>query len=366
MLKPMTKPLLAVTLICALGTAKAADDQQLNLYNWADYIAKDTVSNFEKEFAIHVRYDVYDGDETLQAKLLTGSTGYDVVVPTSNFLAQQIKAGIYQKLDKSKLPNLANLDRELLRLVADADPGNQYAVPWAWGTTGLGYNVTRVQKILGNDVPLDNWDMLFKPEYVSKLKTCGVSVLDAPADVFAVTLHYLGLDPNSTVPADYQAAYETLKKIRPYITQFNATSYINDLAGDDICFALSWSGDVSMASHRAAEANKHFEIKYFIPKGGAPVWFDMMAIPKDAPHTQAALEWINYIERPEVHAAITNEVFYPNADAAARKYVRPEILNNPTVYPPPDVLKTLFLMKPLPAGIKRLESRLWAQLKSGG
>jgi putrescine transport system substrate-binding protein len=365
-LKPRSAaPMLAAMLFCGFALVAHADEKQLNLYNWADYIAKDTVPNFEKESGIHVRYDVYDGDETLQAKLLTGSTGYDVVVPTSNFLAKQIEAGVYQKLDKSKLPNLANLDPTLLKLVADADPGNQYGVPWAWGTTGLGYNVTRVKKILGNDAPLDNWDNLFKPEYLSKLKSCGVSVLDAPADVFAVTLHYLGKNPNSEVPSDYQAAYEALKQIRPYITQFNATSYINDLAGDDICFALSWSGDVSMASHRAREANKSYEVKYFIPKDGAPVWFDMMAIPKDAPHPEAALDWINYIERPEVHAGITNEVFYPNANVAARKFVRAEILNNPTVYPPESVVKTLFLLKPLPASIQRLENRLWAQLKAG-
>ena len=193
----ITKPMLTAVLLSAFGASSHAEEKQLNLYNWADYIAKDTVPNFEKESGINVRYDVYDGDETLQAKLLTGSTGHDVVVPTSNFLAKQIEAGIYQKRDKSKLPNLANLDRNLLKLVADADPGNQYAVPWAWGTTGLGYNVTRVKKILGNDTPLDNWDILFKPEYLSKLKSCGVSVLDAPSDVFAVALHYIGRDPNS-------------------------------------------------------------------------------------------------------------------------------------------------------------------------
>jgi len=356
---------LAACLLCASAAATAADEQVLNLYNWADYIAKDTVPNFEKQSGIKVRYDVYDGDETLQAKLLTGSTGYDVVVPTSNFLAKQIQAGIYQKLDKSKLPNLVNLDPSLLKLVSGADPGNQYAVPWAWGTTGLGYNVTRVQKLLGSDVPLNNWDILFKPEYLSKLKSCGVSVLDAPVDVFAVTLHYLGRDPNSENPSDYQAAYEQLKKIRPYITQFNDTTYINDLAGDDVCFALSWSGDVAMATNRAKEGNKSYQLKYFIPQGGAPVWFDMMAIPKDAPHPEAALKWINYIEQPEVHAGITNEVYYPNADLGAKKFIKPEILNDQTIYPPQDVLNTLFLLKPLPAAIMRLEGRLWAQLKTG-
>ena len=252
-----------------------------------------------------------------------------------------------------------------MALVAGADPGNKYTVPWAYGTTGLGYNVTKVQQILGKNVPLDNWDILFKPEYISKLKACGVSVLDAPDQMFAAALHYIGKDPMSTNPADYRAALEMMKKIRPYITQFNSSGYINDLVGGDVCFAYGWSGDVVIAKHRAVEAKKPYKIEYYIPKGGAPVWFDVMAIPKDAKNKEAALEWINYIETPQVHAAITNEVYYPSANLEARKYVDKDVADDPAVYPPPDVIKTLFLLKPLPPEIQRLQTRLWTEFKSG-
>lgn len=355
-------------LLCAVplaAVAKDAKDTQLNVYNWSDYIAKDTIPGFQKQTGIHVRYDVYDSDDTLQAKLLTGHTGYDIVVPTTNYAGKQIAAGIYQPLDKTKLPNLKYLDPALMKLVAGADPGNQYAVPWAYGTTGLGYNLTKARQIFGKDVPLDNWDIFFKPENLSKLKSCGVSVLDAPDQVFAAALHYMGRDPNSTNPADYQAALQMLQKIRPYITQFNASGYINDLVGGDICFAYGWSGDVTIAKHRAIEAKKPYQIQYMIPKGGAPIWFDVMVIPKDAPHKDAALAWINYIETPQVHAAITNAVYYPSANLAARQYVNPAVAADPAVYPPPDVLKTLFLLKPLPPAINRLETRLWTEFKSG-
>lgn len=214
-------------------------------------------------------------------------------------------------------------------------------------------------------MPLDNWDILFKPENISKLKACGVSVLDAPDQMFAAALHYLGKDPMSTSPADYQAAMVMLKKIRPYITQFNSSGYINDLVGGDICFAYGWSGDVVIAKHRAQEAKKPYKIEYYIPKGGAPVWFDVMAIPKDAKNKEAALEWINYIEDPKVHAAITNAVYYPSANAAARQFVSKDVANDPAVYPPADVVKTLFLLKPLPPEIQRLQTRLWTEFKSG-
>jgi putrescine transport system substrate-binding protein len=348
----------------AAGTA-AAKDTQLNVYNWSDYIAKDTIPNFEKQTSIKVKYDNYDSDDTLQAKLLTGHSGYDIVVPTTNYAGKQIAAGIFEPLDKSKIPNLKYLDPSLMALVAGADPGNKYAVPWAYGTTGLGYNVQKAQAALGPNVPLDSWDVLFKPENLSKLKSCGVSVLDAPDQVFAAALHYLGKDPNSTNPADYRTALEMLKKVRPYITQFNSSGYINDLAGGDICFAYGFSGDVIIAKKRAQEAKKSFAINYLIPKGGAPIWFDVMVIPKDAAHKDAALQWINYIETPQVHAAITNEVFYPSANAEARKYVAKDVADDPGVYPPDDVVKTLFLLKPLPADINRLETRLWTEFKTG-
>ncbi|SDV50494.1 polyamine ABC transporter substrate-binding protein [Chitinasiproducens palmae] len=354
--------LVGATLCCVAGAASAA---QLNVYNWSDYIAKDTIPNFEKQTGITVRYDVYDSDDTLQAKLLTGNSGYDVVAPTSNYAGRQIAAGLFAPLDKSKLPNLKYLDPQLMALVAGADPGNKYAVPWAFGTTGLGYNVDKARKILGPNVALDSWDVLFKPENIGKLKSCGVSVLDAPDQMFAAALHYLGRDPASTKPADYQAAYELLKTIRPAITQFSSSGYINDLVGGDICFTFGWSGDVSIARRRAAEARKPYTIQYFIPKGGAPIWFDVMVIPKDAKNQQEALRWINYIETPQVHAAITNAVYYPSANLEARKYVSPEVAKDPAIYPPPEVLKSLFLLKPMPPDIARLMTRLWTQFKSG-
>jgi putrescine transport system substrate-binding protein len=361
----MASQLAALALCATAALTASAKDTTLNVYNWSDYIAKDTIPNFEKQTGINVRYDNYDSDDTLQAKLLTGNSGYDIVVPTSNYAGKQIAAGIFAPLDKSKLPNLKYLDPSLMALVAGADPGNKYVVPWAYGTTGLGYNVTKAQQILGKNVPLDNWDILFKPENISKLKACGVSVLDAPDQVFAAALHYIGKDPNSTNPDDYRAALAMLKKIRPYITQFNSSGYINDLVGGDICFAYGWSGDVVIAKHRALEAKKPYDIEYYVPKGGAPVWFDVMAIPKDAAHKDAALQWINYIETPQVHAAITNAVYYPSVNMEARKYVDKDVANDPAVYPSPDVIKTLFLLKPLPADIQRLETRLWTEFKSG-
>jgi putrescine transport system substrate-binding protein len=357
--------LLAAVVLCGVAMTASAKDTQLNVYNWSDYIAKDTIPNFEKKTGIKVRYDNYDSDDTLQAKLLTGNSGYDIVVPTSNYAGKQIAANIFQPLDKSKLPNLKYLDPMLMELIAGADPGNKYVVPWAFGTTGLGYNMTKAQQILGKDVPLNNWDILFKPENISKFKACGVSMLDAPDQAFAAALHYLGKDPNSTNPADYRAALAMMKKIRPYITQFNSSGYINDLVGGDICLAYGWSGDIVIAKHRALEAKKPYKIEYYIPKGGAPIWFDVMAIPKDAAHKDAALQWINYIETPQVHAAITNAVYYPSANLEARKFVRPDVANDPAIYPSPEVIKTLFLLKPLPPEIQRLQTRLWTEFKSG-
>jgi putrescine transport system substrate-binding protein len=352
----------AMLVLCARGVWA---DNVLNVYNWSDYIAKTTIPGFEKQTGVSVKYDVYDSDDTLQAKMLTGSSGYDIVVPTSNYMAKQIQAGIYLKLDKSKIPNLKNLDPDLMRQVAIADPGNAHGVPWAWGTDGLGYNVTKVQAILGKEAPLNSWDILFDPKYISKLKGCGVSVLDQANEVFAIALHYLGKDPNSSNPADQQAAFQLLKKIRPYITQFNSSGYINDLANGDICFAVGWSGDVSIAKRRAHEAGKAYQIQYFIPKSGAPLWFDSMVIPADAAHAESALQWMNYIEDPRVNAAITNEVFYPTANKAARQFVDPAIRNDPTVYPPPEVIKTLFLLRPISPETLRLQNRLWTQLKTG-
>jgi putrescine transport system substrate-binding protein len=348
-----------------IAPSALAADTQLNVYNWSDYIGKDTIPDFEKQSGINVKYDNYDSDDTLQAKLLAGSSGYDIVVPTSNYMAKQIQAGVYQKLDKSKLPNLSNLDPAIMRIISQADPGNQYAAPYAYGTDGIGYNVQAVQKALGPNAPVNSWALVFDPQYLSKLKGCGVSFLDQAVDVFAATLQYLHKDPNSTNPADYQAAFETLKQVRPYITQFNSSGYINDLANNDICVTFGWSGDVGIAHRRATESKRPYEIRFSNAKEGGLIWFDSMVIPKDAPHPEAALAWINYIEDPKVNAGITNEVFYPTPNKAARPFVTASIAQDPSVYPPEDVMKNMTLMKSLPADILRLENRLWAQLKTG-
>jgi putrescine transport system substrate-binding protein len=361
-------PVIRIALAASAGLVFAASqpvqagDTNLNVYNWSEYIAQDTVPNFEKQSGIKVRYDSYDSDDTLQTKLLTGSSGYDIVVPTSNYLARQIQAGVYQKLDKSKIPNLANLDPVLMKMMATADPGNQYGVPWAWGTTGFGYNVEAVKKRLGDNAPTDSWALLFDPANASKLKGCGVSLLDAPDAVFAAVLQYMGKDPESK----NQAAYEVLKTIRPYITQFSSLGYADDLANNDVCVALGWSGDVSLARRRSVEAKHGYEIRYVNPKEGGLLWFDAMAIPKDAPNPEAALKWINYIEDPKVNAAITNEIAYPTANKAARPFVKPEISADPDVYVPDSVLAKMSLAMPISADITRLQNRLWLRLKSGG
>ncbi|WGS50586.1 polyamine ABC transporter substrate-binding protein [Paraburkholderia sp. D15] len=354
-------------LLSCPGTGMAAETapKELNVYNWSDYIAKDTIPDFEKQSGIHVKYDNYDSDDTLQAKLLAGSSGFDIVVPSSMYMARQIQAGMLLKLDKSQLPNLKNLDPTLMKMIADADPGAQYGVPWAYGTDGIGYNVQEVKKALGDNAPVDSWALVFDPANVSKLKSCGVSFLDQATDAFASALQYLHKDPNSSNPADYQAAFELLKKVRPYITQFNSSGYINDLANNDVCVAIGWSGDVGIARRRAADAKRKYEIRFSNVKEGGLLWFDVMVIPKDAPHPEAALKWINYIEDPKVNAAITNEVFYPTANRAARPFVAPVVAQDPSVYPGDEVLSRMTLIKPVPIEIVRLENRLWAQLKAG-
>lgn len=339
--------------------------QVLNVYNWAEYTAPDTLPGFERETGIRIRYDVYDSNDTLQAKLLTGKSGYDIVVPSTHYAARQIEAGLFQKLDKSKLPNLKHLDPDLMALVAAVDPGNQYLVPWGYGTNGLGFNVTKVREILGPDAPLNSWDILFKPEYAQKLRSCGISILDEAAQVFPAVLNYLGKDPNSHSTEDYEAALEVLKQIRPYIRQFSSSGYIDELASGDLCMVYGFSGDIMIARSRAKEAGKPFEIDYVIPDGGAPAWFDTMAIPADARNVDEAHAFINYIETPQVHAAITNEMFYPNANKSARDFVVEEVASNSMIYPPPEVARSLFVIKSQPLVAKRIQTRMWAALKSG-
>lgn len=347
------------------ATSVLAQEKVVNVYNWAEYTAPDTLSGFEEKTGIKVRYDVYDSNDTLQAKLLTGKSGYDVVVPSTHYAARQIEGGLFQKLDKSKLPNWEHLDPDIMAVLADVDPGNEYLIPWGYGTNGLGYNVDKVREIFGDDVDLGNWDMLFKPENAEKLKACGISVLDEAAQVFPAVLHYLGKDPNSSDPEDYKEALALLKQIRPYIRQFSSSGFIDELATGDLCMVYAFSGDVMIAANRAKEAGKTYKVDYYIPEGGAPVWFDTMAIPKDAANVEAAHAFINYIETPEVHAAITNTMFYPNANKSAREFVVKAVADNVMIYPPADVAQTLFVIKPQPLPVQRLQTRMWAELKSG-
>lgn len=355
----------ALAAMAMTGLAAPAAAQVVNVYNWAEYTAPDTLSGFEKATDIKVRYDVYESNDTLQAKLLTGQSGYDIVVPSTNYAARQLQGGLFQKLDKSLIPNLQHLDPDIMALVAQTDPGNEYFVPWGYGTAGLGFNLTRVQELAGADAPVQQWDMLFNPEHAAKLQSCGISLLDEPAMVFPAVLHYLGKDPNTSKPADYREALAQLKKIRPYIRQFSSAGYIDELAVGDLCMVYGYSGDVFIAKRRAEESGKTYKIDYFIPQGGAPAWFDVMAIPKDARNVAEAHAFINYIETPEVHAAITNTVFFPNANKTARQFVVPEVAGNPMIYPPPEVAKTLFVVNAQPLDIQRLQTRLWAELKSG-
>ncbi len=357
----------AATQTATTGTpaAPAAEEKVLNIYNWSDYIGEDTIANFEKETGIKVTYDTFDSNEILEAKLVSGNTGYDLVVPSVQYLARQVQAGVFQPLDKSKLTNYGNLDPDIMARIAKLDPGNAYALNWQWGTTGIGYNEAKVRKALGPNAPVDSWDLIFKPENISRLKGCGVAVLDTPQEILTAALKYLGEDPNSFDEKVIEKGEALLTKIRPYITEFNSSEYINELANGDICVAVGWSGDVFQAANRAAEAKNGNVIKYNIPKEGAAMWFDMIAIPKDAKHPNNAHLFLNYILRPDVMASITNYVQYANANKAASPLVDKAILDNPNVYPTPDMMNKLFTFAVLPADIDRIYTRFWTKLKTG-
>ena len=356
--------LLAALAVTLAGTATAEEEKVLNVYNWSDYIAEDTIANFEERTGIKVNYDVFDSNEVVEAKLLAGNTGYDVVVPTAAFLERQIKAGVFRKLDRTALTNYDNLDPDIMSRVALHDPGNAYAVPYMWGTTGFGYNEAMVAEALP-DAPVDSWAMLFDPDVISKLASCGVTLLDAPTEVFSAALVYLGKDPNSEDLDDLKAAEELLAKIRPFIRYIHSSQQINDLANGEICVAMGWSGDMMIAADRAAEADNGVEISYTIPKEGTIVWFDMLAIPADAPHPQNAHLFINYLLEPEVIAAVSNYVFYANPNAAATDLVETEIIEDPGIYPPPEVKAKLFPDLAHSARFTRAQTRAWTRFKTG-
>lgn len=338
---------------------------QLNVYNWSDYIAEDTIENFVERTGIQVTYDVFDSNEVLEAKLLSGDSGYDVVVPSASFMARQIQAGAFLELDKSKLSNWGNLNSDLMARLEVYDPGNKYSFPYLWGTTGIGYNPDMVKAALGDDAPLDSWDLIFKPENLAKLSSCGVALLDAPIEILPAALNYLGLDPNSTKANDYKAATKLLQSIRPHITYFHSSKYISDLANGDICIAVGWSGDVLQAADRAAEADNGVTVEYVIPKEGAGMWFDMLTIPADTSNADAAYEFLNYLLEPEVIAEISNYVAYANGNSASDDLIDSEITENPGIYPTEAAAKNLYPFKVLPQKINRIMTRSWTSIKAG-
>jgi putrescine transport system substrate-binding protein len=320
----------------------AQDAGVLNIYNWADYIAPDTIENFEKETGIKVRYDTFESNESLHARLLAGSLNYDVIVPGSHFAKQQIAAGLLQKLDKSKLPNLKNLDPAVQAQLSKVDRNNEYLVDWLWGYTTIGINVDKVRQMLGATRPENTWDLVFNPKYASKLAACGVSILDSASEVMPIALHYLGKDPYSRNAADYTAVGKMLKEIRPYVTHFvdSGSDYIDQLAEGKICVVLGWSGDIMIAANKAKENKTGHNIQVLNPPGGL-LFFDVMAIPKDARNVDNAHKWINYILRPDVHASLTNTVFFANPNKASLRFVKPEIAGDKAVFLSPEVLNNM-------------------------
>ncbi len=347
------------------GAAPAAGkDDVLNVYNWADYIGPTTIAGFESRTGIRVTYDTYDSNEVLDTKLLTGHTGYDVVFPSSNFMQRQIKAGVFLALDKSKLPNLANMDPDIMHRVAEHDPGNEHSINYMWGTTGIGYNPQMVEKAIGTD-RIDSWSALFDPTIASRLAKCGITMLDAPEDVVGSARIYQGLDPNSEAAEDLAATEALLKKVRPYVRYFHSSQHVNDLATGEICVALSWNGLILQARARGAAAEIPVEVAYVVPKEGAYLWFDMVAIPADAPHPDQAHAFLNYLMEPDVIAAVTNHVGYANGNAASLAYLEDEVRNDPAVYPPDEIRAKLYPTVVFTPGYSRNLNRAWTRIKTG-
>ncbi|UKE52106.1 polyamine ABC transporter substrate-binding protein [Xanthomonas translucens] len=347
------------------GKPAAGEDQVLNVYNYSDYIAENTVPTFEKASGVTVTYDVFDSDEMVETKLLAGGSGYDVVVPTLNFFGRQIQAGVFLPLDKRQIPNLANLDPEIMRRIAQQDPGNTYGVPYMVGTTGIGYNVDKVKAAFGSTDIANSWDLVFKPENIAKLKDCGVTILDTPSDLIPIALHYQGEDPHTTDTAKIEQAAALIKTIRPYVQNFHSSQYVTSLANGSTCLAVGWSGDIIQARDRAEEAKDGVHVAYSIPKEGAPQWFDMLAIPKDAKHPQNAYKFINYLLTPEVAAANSNFIHYANPVPKATPLVDAAIRNDPTIYPPPEVAAKMFTYSINPPEVDKLYTRLWTEIKTG-
>ena len=366
----LASALCGATLLATAAQAQTAPptpdkQRELRVYNWADYILPSVPKDFADNTGIKLTWDVFDTNEGLEAKLLTGNSGYDLVVPSNTFLDTQIKAGVFQKLDRSKLPNWQHLDPGLLELMSANDPGNQYAMPYMYGTVLIGFNPDKVKAVLGSDAPVNSWDLIFKEENLSKLKQCGVAMLDSPGDILPIALHYLGLDPNSTRPDDYKKATELMLKIRPNIAYFHSAKYMTDIANGDICVAIGYSGSFYQFANRAKEAGNGVVVDWRLPKEGAPLWFDSFAIPKSAQNVAEAHEFLNNLLDPNVVAPISDFLGYPNPNKDGMLLVGPEIRDNPGLTPTADAQKTLYVLQPLPQKIERLRTRAWNTIKSG-
>jgi len=367
-----TLSLALLAALAALGTGVSGlaqaqeEDKVLNIYNWSDYIAEDTLKSFEKETGIKVRYDNFDNNEIVHAKLVAGKSGYDIVVPSSNWAKLQIDGGLLAKIDKSKIPNYKNLDPAVQAQLARMDPGNEYMVNWLWGYTTVGINVDKVKAALGSmPMPENAWDLVFKPEYIAKMKGCGVAFLDSASEVVPAALHYLGKPSFSKVPTDYTAAAQLLKSVRPNVTLFSSSGYINDMANGSICLALGWSGDINIARQRAIDGKTGQNIQALLPSTGGLLFFDVMVIPADAAHPGNAHKFINFMLRGEVHAALTNKVFYANPNLESKKFIKPEVANNPSVFLSPENLAKMKAPDALNNDLRRLMTRTYTAFKTG-
>ena len=363
------KWIVTIAVLAALSTSADAADRTVNFYNWSNYMAPGVLEDFTKETGIKVTYDTFDANETLETRLLAGKSGYDLVVPSGYFLERQIRAGVFQKLDRSKIPNLANAWPEVTSRLATYDPGNLYAANYMWGTTGIGYNVSKLQAILGPDVKVDDavssWDIVFNPDKLAKFKDCGIHMLDSADDILPAALSWLGLDPNSTKQADLEKAADVVAKVRPLVRKFHSSEYLDALATGEICFVVGWSGDVKQAQNRAEEAKNGIRIGYAIPKEGAQMFFDNLAIPTDAKNVAEAHELINYLYRPEVAAKNSDFLAYANGNLASQKLIGPKVINDKTIYPDDATLKRLFVITARDPATQRIINRLWTRVKTG-
>ncbi len=354
--------IVAATLL--LPGAAAAQDRVVNVYNWSDYIGEGVLEDFTAETGIRVVYDSYDNNEIVEAKMFAGGAGYDIVVPTAANVGRMIEVGIFMPLDKSKLPNLANLWPEINALLEKYDPGNAHAVDYMWGTTGIGYNVAKIAERMP-DAPTDSWAMIFDPAVAGKFADCGIYLLDSSDDLIPPALVYLGLNADSRDAGELQRAADLIKTVRPFIQKFHSSEYINALANGDICVAVGYSGDLLQARDRAAENDNGVEIAYTIPKEGALIWLDAMVIPADAPHPDEAHEFINFMQRPDIAARNTDYIFYANGNLASQALIDPEVLGDPGIYPPSEVMAKLFVTTPYPLDVQQLVTRLWTEIKAG-